>query len=334
MNKLFYLPLMAVCAVSLAACSDDDNGPQGPELEQNYFSIEGATYQDAEFPASTSSNTLDGVDMSNQVMTGAANYVTVTTEQDIDVFYVGVTGVPGYYEYNAVTDENTQGNYRSYVIPLMISESYTGTKTLKLSGKLTNGEVLNPITETLSLIETQTGALEVKMAFSNDKDVDLHVYTPSGHHIYYGNRGGVIIVDGQEQFFGLDIDSNAGCTIDGVNKENIVIPQQLVENGEYKVVVNMYSNCQPSLPTSWSIVTRYKGALVSPVTGKNPASGVYEAYASNDDFTQVMTFRITGANNEVVWPDGDGEDESFRPATISRAELWKIQQHNMELSDF
>lgn len=332
MKKTFYLPLIAVCAAGLAACSDDDNGPKGPELEQNYFSIEGATYQDAEFPVSTSSNTLEGVDMSNQVMNGATNYVTVTTEQDIDVFYVGIAGVPGYYEYNAVTDESLQGSYRSYVIPLMISEAYTGTQTLKLSGKLADGDVLSPITERLTLIETQTGALEVKMAFSNDKDVDLHVLTPSGHHIYYGNRGGYITVDGQAQYFGLDIDSNAGCTIDGVNKENIVIPQQLVENGEYQVVINMFSNCQPSLPTSWSIVTRYKGALVTPITGKNPASGVYEAYASDDDFTKVMTFRITGANNNVVWPDE--EDESFRPATISKAEIWKIQQHNMELSDF
>ncbi len=326
---------MAVCAVSLAACSDDDNGPKGPELEQNYFSIDGATYQEADFPASTSSNTLEGVDMSNQVMTGAANYVTVTTEQDIDVFYVGVEGVPGYYEYMAQTDENAQSEYHAYVIPLMISEAYTGSKTLKLSGKLASGDVLRPITETLTLIETQTGALEVKMAFSNDKDVDLHVYTPSGHHIYYGNRGGYITVDGEEQYFGLDIDSNAGCHIDGVNKENIVIPQQLVENGEYQVVINMFSNCQPSLPTSWSIVTRYKGALVTPITGKNPASGVYEAHASDDDFTSVMTFKITGANNNVVWPgEGSDEDESFRPASISKAELWKIQQHNMELSDF
>lgn len=326
---------MTVCAVSLAACSDDDNGPKGPELEQNYFSIDGATYQDADFPASTSSNTLDGVDMSNRVMTGAANYVTVTTEQDIDVFYVGVEGVPGYYEYKAQTDENAQSEYHAYVIPLMISETYTGSKTLKLSGKLVSGDVLRPITETLTLIETQTGAIEVKMAFSNDKDIDLHVITPSGHQIYYGNRGGYITVDGQEQYFGLDIDSNAGCHIDGVNKENIVIPQQLVENGEYQVVINMFSNCQPSLPTSWSIVTRYKGTLVPVITGKNPASGVYEAHASDDDFTSVMTFKITGANNNVVWPgEGSDEDESFRPASISKAELWKIQQHNMELSDF
>lgn len=95
----------------------------------------------------------------------------------------------------------------------------------------------------------------------------------------------------------------AACDIDGINKENIYVPSEFVVNGEYKVFVNMYSNCQPSIPTNWSIVARYKGDLVHTTAGHNPASGTYRAYAEDDDFTHVMTFKITDAHGSM--PGGD-----------------------------
>lgn len=332
MKKLFYLPVVAAYAVMFAACSDDNDDPKVPELQQSYFTIEGATFQEAAFPVSTIAEQLQGVDMSEQVMNGAVNYVTVMTQQDVDKFFIGVDGVQGYYEYKPATDENASSGYNAYVIPVMMSESYQGNTVMKISGKLANGEVTNAVTKEIRRIETKTGAIEVKMAFSNDKDIDLHLYTPSGKHIYYGSRGGSLtLADGSVVDFGLDIDSNAGCHIDGVDKENIVIPQQLVENGEYRVEINMYSNCQPSLPTSWSIITRYKGQVITPTEGHNPASGVYSAYAPDGDHTVVMTFKITDGHDDVVWPTFDSS--SSRPTKATEAVLWKIKR-DFEMLDF
>ncbi len=137
------------------------------------------------------------------------------------------------------------------------------------------------------------GAIEVKLSFSNSKDIDLHLYTPNGEHIFYSNRGGSYTDEfGDEISYGLDIDSNAGCSLDNINKENIYIPAELVEDGTYTVVVDMFSNCQPSIPTSWSIIARYQGGLITPITGANPASGTYPAGAGDGDMTRVMTFTV------------------------------------------
>lgn len=176
-------------------------------------------------------------------------------------------------------------------------------------------------------INPVTIRIEVKLAFSNSKDVDLHLYTPSGEHIYYGNRGGTYTdEDGNEISYGLDIDSNAGCTLDNINKENIYIPAQLVEDGTYTVVVDMFSNCNPSIATSWSIVARYQGEMIRPVSGSNPASGTYPVGAGSGDMTEVMTFKI---HNGSVTRGGEAADIrsnwKFTPSPLSESARAKVE---------
>lgn len=313
MKKMFlrFTAILSVVAlsVSLVSCLDssdetiileDNNNTTLGELSKDYFTIENATYRSGSFPNSTTTETIDNIDMSSQVMNGAMNYVSVKTRHTIEEFYAGIKGVSGYYEYKP-TDVNTSGGYNTYVIPIMISETYKGNSTIILSEKLDNGNVTTPVEKGINYIETQTGDIEVKLAFSNNKDIDLHLYTPSGEHIYYGNRGGTYTDEqGKQISYGLDIDSNAGCSIDGINKENIYIPNELVENGTYTVVVDMYSNCNPSIATNWSIIVRYKGTIITPITGVNPSSGVYATYASDGDMTNVMKFKITDAGSNRV----------------------------------
>lgn len=294
MKKYFYLLVMALFAIQLQSCSnDDESGEAINELEKNYLSIENAVYNKGEIPAATINEPLDGIDMSTQVMNGAMNYISVVTEKSVKKFFVGIKGVDGFFEY-VPTSTRATTEYNTYVIPVMMSQSYSGNTTIVLSGQLENGDITAPVENEVFYIETMPGAIEIKLAFSNSKDVDLHLYTPSGEHIYYGNRGGSYQTeDGTEISYGLDIDSNAGCSLDNINKENIYIPSELVENGTYTVVVDMFSNCEPSISTSWSIVARYQGELIMPISGVNPVSGVYPAGAGNGDMTQVMTFTIS-----------------------------------------
>lgn len=315
-----------ILATHLVSCNNDDE-ENISELEENFFSIENATFNDGQMPESTIPETLNGIDMSDQIMNGAMNFITVVTEQSVSKFFIGIKDISGYLEYmpNNIDSHPTE-SYNTYVIPVMISQNYTGNSTFILSGQLENGDITTPVEKEVFYVETMPGAIEVKLAFSNSKDVDLHLYTPSGKHIFYGNRGGVITDEfGDEISYGLDIDSNAGCRIDNVNKENIYIPAELVENGVYTVVVDMYMNCQRSIATNWSIVTRYQGELITPTTGNNPASGIYPVNAGNGDMTEVMTFTITdGAISSENEAYSVKETWKFVPTPLSESDITKL----------
>lgn len=324
MKKLFFsVALMAAC-IGVTSCDTTDGyipeAPQEPGvgsvLENDYITITGATYHPGTPPASTTNVTLDGVDMSDKVMNGAMNYITVNNSNRISKFFVSVKNVPGYYSYEPTEAEKGSG---VYVIPVMMSNNYSGASTIVVSGEYEDGKITKPVEYTLTQLETQVGALEVKLAFSNAKDVDLHLYTPSGEHIYFGHQGGEVEIDGQMVGYGLDIDSNAGCTIDNINKENIYIPTELVENGEYRVVVNLWSNCDASIPTTYSVVTRYNGNLITPLTGSNPATGTYAIGASSGDMTEVMTFKITNAGTRGF------ESLKIIPAPMTDSAKFKLE---------
>jgi hypothetical protein len=325
MKKYFYLLAMAFFAIQIQSCSsDDDGGAPVNTLETNYLTIENAVFNDQDFPEATLEETLDGVDMSSQVMNGAMNYISVVTEKEIQKFFIGVKGVDGYWEMDASTTITRATQYNTYVIPVMISQNYFGNSVIQVSGMLTDGSITLPIEKEMEYIETKLGDLEVKLAFSNCKDVDLHLYTPSEEHIYYGHKGGTYYTeDGDTITYGLDIDSNAGCRIDSINKENIYIPQELIEAGTYKVVVNMYSNCDRTIPTSWSVVVRYKGELIATSTGENPATGVYPVGVGNGDYTEAMTFvieepEVRGARRSRIIP------ESFEPIPMTDMDMMKL----------
>ncbi len=326
MKKIVFLLSTLFFTALFQSCNSDDEINEIAALEKNFFSIENAIYNDGSFPSATISEMLDGIDMSDQVMNGAMNFITIITEKKIRKFFVGVKGVNGYLEYDPNSNSSSASTLNTYIIPVMMSQNYTGNSTIVLSGQLDNGEVTAPVENQVYYIETMPGAIEVKLAFSNSKDVDLHVITPSGEHIFYDNRGGVYTDEfGDEISYGLDVDSNAGCHIDNINKENIYIPAELVENGVYKVIVDMYSNCQPSIPTSWSIVARYQGELLTPTTGNNPAAGVYQVNAGDGDMTTVMTFTISdGLSSRSEKSNDIRNNWKFTPTQLTKSDIAKI----------
>lgn len=328
MKKLKLLSVLAL-VFAIQACSKDSDEPAVSELEKNYFSIENAVYNSGAFPEATVSESIEGVDMSDQVMNGAMNYITVITPQTIQKFFVGIKGVPGYWEYTPdaaqISGRASDEEYMTYVIPIMMSLSYTGNATILLSGELPGGDITPTTENDIFYIETMPGAIEVKLSFSNSKDIDLHLYTPEGEHIFYGHRGGEYHDEqtGNTLSYGLDIDSNAGCNIDNVNKENIYIPQELVTDGTYTVVVDMYMNCREEISTNWSITAWYENQLIIPDSGSNPASGRYPAGAGNGDMTQVMTFTI---DNTLPLGRGCGIKDLwiFKPKGVSEIDQMKL----------
>ena len=325
---------VALMAAPFQSCSDDDKDKdkddEGPSvLEERYFSIEDAIYRDEAIPTASTTEAIEGVEFNTQVMNGAMNYITIITEQEFTKFFVGVQGVDGHWEYSAAEASSSRStSMSSYIIPMMMSNDYTGSSTVCLAAELASGEITPTITRTIEYIETIPGDLEIKLAFSNSKDIDLHLITPSGEHIYYNHKGGEYTLDdGTVITYGLDIDSNAGCNLDHINKENIYIPEELIEAGTYTVMVDLFSNCDPSIATSWSIIARYKGDLIIPSSGANPAVGIYEIGAPAGDHTEVMTFSIINAPEPQAQKKAR-ESWHFTPAKLTEAEQAKIDFAN------
>lgn len=74
-----------------------------------------------------------------------------------------------------------------------------------------------------------TADLRISLAWHNSDDLDLHAYTPEGHHIYFSNRYRV-----------LDVDMN------GMDKKNDFNPVENLafmapKDGVYKIDINQYS---------------------------------------------------------------------------------------------
>lgn len=316
---------LALAALTFTSCSDDDKGPESKsELEDKYFTIENATYSESSMPEATSTSTIDGLTINNQALSGGMNLITIISQETYRKFFIGVEGVEGHFIYTPQSTDDMSG-YHSYTIPVMYSTNYDQDITMAVSAETAEGKITIATKAPVSFVESKTGALDIKLVFSNAKDIDLHLIMPSGAEIYYGNRGGnVELADGSVISYGLDHDSNAACYIDNLNNENIYIPAELIENGTYTVKVNMYSNCDASIPTSWSIVARYKGELISNESGHNPASGVYPEGAGRGDHTEVMTFTITDGAINLDNAMAASCIKSIKPIKHSEMDLFKI----------
>ena len=107
------------------------------------------------------------------------------------------------------------------------------------------------------------GDVQVSVSFDQDVDIDLHVVEPSSS----GGADGCAPSGGCELYYGdkscpsggqLDLDSNAGCGIDGVNNENIFWPEGQAPTGNYIVRVDFFSDCC-SCGSNYTVTIQYCG---------------------------------------------------------------------------
>lgn len=86
----------------------------------------------------------------------------------------------------------------------------------------------------LRVISVGSGDIQVNVSWDTIADVDLHVFSPTDEHVFYGDPD-------VESGGNLDLDSNVGCggSSDERN-ENIVWPTGSAINGDYRIQVNLY----------------------------------------------------------------------------------------------
>ena len=297
------------------------------EFSDNYFAIEDANFVNDEFEEGTDDSDPFEISANESALAGGMNFVTINCDQFYEAFELSVKGQTGYWEY-IPQQSQTRSGY-SYTIPIIYGTSFSENMEMLVCGRKPDGTKSIGYGVNFNYVQSKSGDLNINLTFSTPKDVDLHLYTPSGNHIYYGERGGTVIIDGKEVEYGLDHDSNAGCNLDYLNNENIFIPAELIEDGTYRVVVNMWRNCDYAYDCEWSIVARYKDKIITNELygGMNPASGVYEAYCEDGDMTKVMEFTLHPGNNPSRVKDRL-RNLKVTPRKLTQAEKDKINEAN------
>ena len=115
------------------------------------------------------------------------------------------------------------------------------------------------------IVPTEGGVLQFALNWNTATDVDLHVVDPSGEIVFYGNPSSA---SGGE----LDLDSNAGCELDGVGNENVIWDVEAVPEGDYQVAVNLWSACNVTSDTDWRLTILSAGEPVETIEGEIPAT--------------------------------------------------------------
>jgi hypothetical protein len=154
----------------------------------------------------------------------------VTVENFIEKILPTATSIEVFFE------NEKQNNLMSLIAPVHadarnifkwgnnFSWSYNGdvTDTIKERVKRAGGNV--------------TGVLRCSLSWSNYDDLDIHLNTPKGGHIFFGNKRDAATMGV------LDVDMNAGGGHSRTPVENITFPDlKYLKEGDYRLVVNNFS---------------------------------------------------------------------------------------------
>ena len=306
----------------LSACSETSTSPLAPTAA-GHINI-------SQIASSASADGTDGVrregappapgsgpritaTANDRVVVGGTQTVSVSADSPFSTIYVsvgarslGVVGdaagaIGGFYEI-AVPSAQTQ----SSVLVTLPQDMPVTEYELQIAVASPTGAVGPFVTLSTKVLGVGTGDVQVTLAWDADADVDLHVVAPGGEEIFYGHRQSS---SGGE----LDLDSNAGCRIDGVRNENITWPVGRAPRGSYIVRVDYWSNCTVQR-TNYTVRVNNGGA-VQLITGFFTGSGDAGGPGAGRD---IATFeRTTGPAPTLAPLTSDGIRNLFTPKTRS-----------------
>jgi hypothetical protein len=124
------------------------------------------------------------------------------------------------------------------------------------------------LVQNINMVRVGAGDVQVSVAWDAPTDVDLHVVDPAQEEIYFANltsaSGGT-----------LDLDSNAACSIDNINNENVTWPVGGAPSGSYSVSLVYWSACtQPQTNYTVTIFVRGQAAQTFSGTLVNASTSV------------------------------------------------------------
>jgi hypothetical protein len=283
--------IMALLMLSgLNSCQKDKD----EKSVKDYLSVDGATYVSGSIPAASSGDAIPeiaNVTGNSSVIEGGSNPIAVYASVPASKILVGVQGAKGYYEYTGTTKSTAV----IYTLSLVLSTSIPGEGFVITIVIVDDNGLISEIFELpVSIIAVGTGQLQVSLSWDQPNDVDLHLVEPNGEEIYYvtdySSNGGV-----------LDLDSNPGCYIDGVQNENITYSDEsTVQAGTYTVRIDLYDGCDVTAQTNYIVTARLNGQLIAQQSITNPYNGSFPAGSAGDNGgsgsgVQVMQFTLSAS---------------------------------------
>jgi len=222
-------------------------------------------------------------------VSGFNTQLTVKASEELSELYLQIAGDgggPGFYRWQLESSDLISRNPYTYQVDLEINANLGevgGQEKVEftVSGKTKNGEIVESKETELKTIQVRRGALQISLSWDNDDDIDLHVTTPSGETLYFGNKGS------GGSAGELDLDSNVGCVSGDPRVENIFFEAPLM-NGNYEVKINEYSGCRGG--ANYRVTANTNGTPLSNFGGSG-------RFASNPWIT-IGTIRVS--NNQVV----------------------------------
>jgi hypothetical protein len=260
----------------LAGCGDaglkENNFPPMSDVITSVATVDGTvagSYLEGDRPAAGNGPTIT-VSGVPTAINGGSLRATVTSPTPFSRVVVSMTYLDGYYELNLPAPVTSAD-----VILTLSPQAPQATLGLQYGVAAAGGELGAMLSQNINMIRVGSGDVQVSVAWDAPTDVDLHVIDPSGEEIYFGNKtsasGGT-----------LDLDSNAACTIDNVDNENIVWPTGAAPSGTYSVHLIYWSACsQPQSNYTVTIVVKgqapqvFSGTLVTASTSTHIPIGTF-----------------------------------------------------------
>lgn len=270
----------ALALTYLSACSESTDSPLAP-TPAGHINIEsiatsasagGAAglQRDGAAPAAGTGPRITAT-ANDRVVVGGTQTINIVGESPFNTIYLrvggrslglhneGAGGIDGFYEIPLPTAQT-----ESSVLVTLPQEMALTEFELQVAVASASGAVGPYVALSTTVLGVGTGDVQVTLAWDADADVDLHVVAPGGEEVFYGHRRAS---SGGE----LDLDSNAGCEIDGVRNENITWPVGAAPRGSYIVRVDYWSNCGVQR-TNYTVRVNNGGA-VQLITGDFTGSG-------------------------------------------------------------
>ncbi len=222
-----------------------------------------------------------------EFINGGSSEFTVESSSgsNIAAILVKIDSYDGYFHVPVYTSGNTATFKLSFDSDFFESIQRSLRAAVGLNIHVTFIDDLNQVSEPHNLPltgnETGYGDVKVSISWNTPTDVDLYVTDPNGITTFYGNTA-------PGNGSSLDLDSNAGCTIDGVNNENIFWNTGTAVPGEYTVRVDMWSDCEEG-GASGTVTMIYNGEDAPKVS----------SWSLGSSGSQSFTFIHEGSKSKV-----------------------------------